>query len=65
VIYALTPYGESALPMLELVRLWGNHHLERTRAQKPDTAHQPPSCARPRGSTHTVASHRERTRSPA
>src|SRR5689334_10264859 len=27
VIYALTSYGESVLPMLELVRLWGKGHL--------------------------------------
>jgi DNA-binding HxlR family transcriptional regulator len=29
VIYSLTDYGSSVLPMLEMVRLWGKRHLER------------------------------------
>ena len=29
VIYSLTDYGESVLPMLETVRRWGKAHLER------------------------------------
>lgn len=32
VIYSLTPYGQTVLPMLEMVRLWGVAHLERLRA---------------------------------
>src|SRR3954470_8760159 len=32
VIYSLTDYGDSVLPMLELVRLWGKTHLERAGA---------------------------------
>ena len=36
VIYSLTDYGDSVLPMLELVRLWGKGHLERARAGQPD-----------------------------
>ena len=31
VIYSLTEYGTSVLPMLELVRRWGKAHLQRTR----------------------------------
>lgn len=45
VIYALTAYGESALPMLELVRLWGTEHIERTRASQPAGARSAPSCS--------------------
>jgi DNA-binding HxlR family transcriptional regulator len=29
VIYSLTDYGNSVLPMLEMVRIWGQKHLER------------------------------------
>jgi DNA-binding HxlR family transcriptional regulator len=31
VIYSLTDYGNTALPMLETVRLWGLAHIARTR----------------------------------
>jgi DNA-binding HxlR family transcriptional regulator len=48
VIYALTPYGDSVLPMLELVRLWGKGHLERTRALHTDGTRQAPSCSQAR-----------------
>ncbi len=48
VIYSLTPYGDSVLPMLELVRLWGTAHLERTRAPHPDATRQAPSCSHAR-----------------
>lgn len=37
VIYSLTGYGDSVLPMLEAVRRWGTTHLERTHGG-------PPSC---------------------
>ncbi|RDZ28161.1 transcriptional regulator [Lysobacter silvisoli] len=29
VIYRLTPYGETLLPLIESVRLWGEGHLRR------------------------------------
>lgn len=29
VVYSLTPYGRSLLPLVESVRLWGRSHLER------------------------------------
>lgn len=45
VIYSLTEYGESALPMLEMVRLWGKRHLERARARQPEASGQALSCA--------------------
>ena len=32
VIYSLTAYGRSILPLVESVRLWGRGHLERQRA---------------------------------
>lgn len=32
VIYSLSEYGHSVLPMLESVRVWGRRHLERLRA---------------------------------
>jgi DNA-binding HxlR family transcriptional regulator len=32
VIYRLTPYGATLLPVVESVRLWGEAHLERTQA---------------------------------
>jgi DNA-binding HxlR family transcriptional regulator len=46
VIYSLTPYGESVLPMLELVRLWGEGHIQRTRARHRDDSHASLSCSR-------------------
>ena len=30
VIYRLTPYGMTVLPVVEGVRIWGEAHLERT-----------------------------------
>jgi DNA-binding HxlR family transcriptional regulator len=33
VIYRLTPYGETVLPVVESVRTWGQVHLERTHAE--------------------------------
>jgi DNA-binding HxlR family transcriptional regulator len=44
VIYSLTAYGESVLPMLELVRLWGKRHLERAHASGPDASGPTLSC---------------------
>ena len=29
VVYSLTPYGESLLPLIERVRAWGRGHLDR------------------------------------
>ena len=29
VVYSLTPYGRSLMPLVESVRLWGRGHLER------------------------------------
>jgi DNA-binding HxlR family transcriptional regulator len=33
VVYSLTPYGRSLLPLVERVRLWGRSHLERVNAE--------------------------------
>jgi DNA-binding HxlR family transcriptional regulator len=39
VIYRLTPYGTTVLPVAEAARLWGEAHLLRTRgAAAPDAA---------------------------
>jgi hypothetical protein len=46
VIYSLTAYGESALPMLELVRLWGKGHIERTRGPRSEGSRGGLSCLR-------------------
>jgi len=32
VIYQLTPYGQTLLPIIESVRLWGDGHLQRAAA---------------------------------
>jgi DNA-binding HxlR family transcriptional regulator len=29
VVYSLTPYGQSLMPLVESVRIWGRSHLER------------------------------------
>jgi DNA-binding HxlR family transcriptional regulator len=44
VMYSLTDYGDSVLPMLDMVRLWGKGHIERTRADQPADAPQPLTC---------------------
>ena len=44
VIYSLTDYGDSALPMLDLVRRWGVAHLERARAGQLGAATTALSC---------------------
>ncbi len=33
VVYSLTPYGRSLLPVVESVRLWGRAHLQRQRPE--------------------------------
>ena len=33
VIYSLTPYGRSLMPLIENVRQWGRAHLERQQAE--------------------------------
>lgn len=32
VVYRLTPYGQTLLPIVEAVRLWGEDHLQRSSA---------------------------------
>jgi len=46
VFYSLTRYGESVLPMLELVRLWGKGHIERSRMPPTEGVHPAVSCSR-------------------
>jgi DNA-binding HxlR family transcriptional regulator len=46
VIYSLTPYGDSVLPMLELVRLWGEGHIERSRMPPTEGVLPAVSCLR-------------------
>jgi len=43
VIYRLTPYGVTVLPVVESVRVWGEAHLERTLGTIPQG--DPMSCA--------------------
>ena len=43
VIYRLTPYGVTVLPVVESVRVWGESHLERTLGTIPQG--DPMSCA--------------------
>lgn len=38
VIYQLTPYGETLMPIIEAVRQWGEIHLQRTSAAPRDDA---------------------------
>jgi DNA-binding HxlR family transcriptional regulator len=39
VIYRLTPYGTTVLPVVESVRVWGEAHLQRTHGEAaPDEA---------------------------
>ncbi|MCP2265978.1 winged helix-turn-helix transcriptional regulator [Promicromonospora thailandica] len=38
VIYRLTPYGKTVLPVVEGVRVWGEAHLERTGGAVPGSA---------------------------
>ncbi|MDZ5619391.1 winged helix-turn-helix transcriptional regulator [Nocardioides bizhenqiangii] len=44
VIYRLTPYGTTVLPVVESVRLWGEAHLERTHGEAAPTDRM--SCGR-------------------
>ncbi|WP_439660254.1 winged helix-turn-helix transcriptional regulator [Lentzea sp. HUAS TT2] len=43
VLYRLTPYGETVLPVVEGVRVWGEAHLVRTHGDAAPTAAM--SCA--------------------
>lgn len=43
VIYRLTPYGETVLPVVESVRVWGEAHLQRTQGETAATELR--SCA--------------------
>lgn len=43
VIYRLTPYGATVLPVVESVRVWGEAHLQRTQGDVP--ASEARSCA--------------------
>ncbi|MGW6930442.1 winged helix-turn-helix transcriptional regulator [Lentzea sp. NPDC054927] len=43
VIYRLTPYGTTVLPVVEGVRVWGETHLEITRGET--APHKPMGCA--------------------
>ena len=44
VIYSLTDYGETVLPLVENARVWGNRHIARTRASRPDGAREALDC---------------------
>lgn len=39
VIYSLTDYGNTALPMLEQVRRWGERHIERSGSRSAPSCH--------------------------
>jgi DNA-binding HxlR family transcriptional regulator len=45
VIYRLTPYGATVLPVVESVRTWGEAHLRHTHGET--TADEAMSCAQP------------------
>ncbi|MBW8814160.1 MAG: helix-turn-helix transcriptional regulator [Caulobacterales bacterium] len=38
VIYSLTPYGRSLMPLVETVRTWGRGHIERFTGDEPATS---------------------------
>ena len=44
VIYSLSDYGNTTLPMMDAVRRWGIGHIERTRAAQGDAADCALSC---------------------
>ncbi|HEX3809188.1 MAG TPA: helix-turn-helix domain-containing protein [Rhizomicrobium sp.] len=44
VIYALTDYGNTVLPLVENARLWGTRHIERSRATRPRGARESLDC---------------------
>jgi DNA-binding HxlR family transcriptional regulator len=44
VVYGLTDYGMTVLPMLEMVRVWGVHHLQRGCPDHETGRHNPRSC---------------------
>ena len=45
VIYALTDYGNTALPMLEMVRQWGAGHIARAPSTRPDSPRDILNCS--------------------
>ena len=45
VIYRLTPYGTTVLPVVESVRVWGEAHLQRTHGET--AANEAMACAHP------------------
>jgi DNA-binding HxlR family transcriptional regulator len=44
VIYALTDYGNTVLPLVENVRIWGKRHIERTRSSHSHVANESLDC---------------------
>ena len=44
VIYALTDYGNTVLPLVERARVWGNRHIARARAAQPECARDSLDC---------------------
>ena len=44
VIYALTEYGETVLPLVENARVWGNRHIARARASYPPGTRETLNC---------------------
>jgi DNA-binding HxlR family transcriptional regulator len=44
VIYSLTEYGMSVLPVIENVRLWGKRHIERTNIARAQTTSDAINC---------------------
>jgi DNA-binding HxlR family transcriptional regulator len=44
VVYSLTDYGVSVLPLLDTVRLWGKAHIARNHAGRARTAAPPLNC---------------------
>ena len=48
VIYALTEYGETVLPLVENARVWGNRHIARARASYPPGTRETLDCTVPR-----------------
>ena len=52
VVYSLSGYGRSALPMLDMVRIWGLHHLQRLHdASDAAAGAAGPSCMEPHQQT--------------
>ena len=47
VIYSLTAYGRTALPLVEQARQWGAHHIERYDTQAVNSVSSPPPVSVP------------------